>query len=475
MLSDKVGLFVRNKKLIAYGDKIVIGLSGGADSVCLFRMLISMKEEYNLSLYAVHVNHGIRGEEAQRDEDFVKELAGRYKIPLTCMHYNVVELAKEMNMTTEEAGRHVRYEAFERERIKRAAAKIAVAHHMNDQAETILFRMARGTGIKGLLGMDAKRDRIIRPLLCLKKEEIIRYLNDIGQIYMEDATNESTDYDRNRIRHKVIPELELVNDNAVRHIWEMSDNLRQIYDWFGSETDVLYEKYVSEKDGSSEIQCKDLFSIRSVAAEEIVRRMIYMHTHSLKDITMQHIDSVIKLAEGRTGRIVNLPYGLCAEKEYDTLIIRKNDNIISAQKETEYTISEEEIKTKKVCCSLNNIYLPAEGVLRKTIDIEFALKKYCKETMDIPKNNCTKWFDYDRIKSNLKIRNSSEDDYFSLRSGGRKKLTRYMIDCKIPRKYRNSIMTVVNDNNIVWVIGGRAGEDYYVDDNTETVLEIIIK
>ncbi len=474
MFADKVRTFIEENNLISAGDKIIIGLSGGADSVCLFRILEYLKHEYRLSLYAVHVNHGIRKDDAVADERFAEELAGKYNIPFKGYCCSVKQIAKDMDMTVEEAGRHIRYKVFEEERLALGADKIAVAHHKNDQVETILFRMCRGTGIKGLLGMDAKRDNIIRPLMCLERNEIIEYLKNIGQDYREDITNRSTDYDRNRIRINVIPELESINSGAVAHIDALAHNLRQVYEWLDAETDRLYKEYVEEGEGFARVSCDAVLKIHEAGARELIRRMICANSDSLKDITTYHIDSVMQLASMETGKRISLPYGLCAEKEYNILIIKKDGECPEDKndKDFEYIIYKEDLADNPASIRLDNIYLPEEKILRESLSINLSVKNYNSDTMDIPKNNCTKWFDYDKIKSKLSIRRPCENDYFTLCRGGTKKLKRHMIDCRIPRQYRMSVALVAEDSRILSVIGGRAGENYYVDDNTKTVLEI---
>lgn len=474
IFTDKVRTHIKEKNLIAPGDRIIIGLSGGADSVCLFRMLAELRDEYSLSLYAVHVNHGIRHEDADADELFAKELAGEYNIPYRSYHYSVKQIAKDASLSVEEAGRQVRYEVFEKERQLCGADKIAVAHHMNDQAETILFRMCRGTGIKGLLGMAPSGGYIIRPLMCLRRDEIIQYLKEAGQDYREDITNSCMDYDRNRIRLGVVPELEKINKKAIEHIDALSRSLRDIYGWLEAEADRLYKEYVKESEDSVSICCADLFSMQKAAAEEVVKRMIYANTQSLKDITMQHIDSVIKIASMETGKRIDLPYGLSAEKQYGIIMIKKDRVRDEAGESYEYVFAKEDVLKEPLALRIDNVYLPDEGIFYERIDISVSVKEYTHGIMDIPKNSCTKWFDYDRIKSMLGLRRPRKNDYFVLRGGGTKKLARYMIDGKIPRDCRESLLVAAEGSHILTVFGGRTGEDYYAGEGTKTVLEICI-
>ena len=196
--------------MISQGDFIAVGVSGGADSVCLLLLLCELKQEYGLELHAVHINHGIR-REAFKDQEFVENLCRRLKVPWITFSEDVQGMAEKESMSLEEAGRIIRYRCFQKVLDMHGGGKIAVAHHQNDQAETILYRMSRGTGIQGLKGMEAVRGDVIRPLLCLKKTEILKYLKEKGQSWMEDASNEDNTFARNKIRNQVIPALTKVN------------------------------------------------------------------------------------------------------------------------------------------------------------------------------------------------------------------------------------------------------------------------
>ena len=211
---DKVRKFMEKHHMIGQGDFIAVGVSGGADSVCLLLLLCELKQEYDLELCAVHINHGIR-REAFKDQEFVENLCRRRKVPWITFSEDVKGIAEKQSMSLEEAGRMIRYRCFRKVLDMHGGGKIAVAHHQNDQAETMLYRMSRGTGIQGLKGMEAVRADVIRPLLCLKKEEILAYLKEKGQDWMEDASNEDNTFARNKIRNQVIPALTKVNARAV--------------------------------------------------------------------------------------------------------------------------------------------------------------------------------------------------------------------------------------------------------------------
>ena len=197
---EKVFKFIKENRIFDSGDSVILGVSGGADSICMLTVLCKLKHRLNLKLYVVHVNHGIRGGDALEDENFVKEFCEKENLSFFPYHINVPEIVKKTGMSEEEAGRRERYRIFYELANELKADKIAVAHNLNDNSETILFNMFRGTGIKGMTGIPVQRDKIVRPLLCVTRAEIEAYLDSLNISYCMDITNKSTEYTRNKIR-----------------------------------------------------------------------------------------------------------------------------------------------------------------------------------------------------------------------------------------------------------------------------------
>ena len=194
---ERTDNYIKENAMLKQGDSIAAGISGGADSVCLFFVLLRLKEKYGLKLKVIHVMHGIRGDEAERDKDFVKALCKRHNVPFFCKKADVPALAKDRGMSVEEAGRYVRYEAFE----EAGCDVTAVAHNANDLAETVLFNLIRGSMVTGLCGIQPVNGRIIRPLLCVTREEIEEYLTLCDEKWINDSTNYDNEYSRNKIRN----------------------------------------------------------------------------------------------------------------------------------------------------------------------------------------------------------------------------------------------------------------------------------
>lgn len=313
-LSQKVYSFIIEKDMINKGDSVLVGLSGGADSVCLFLMLLNLSKQLAFNLYAVHVNHSIRGESAKRDEDFSKALCEKYGVECAIYTEDVIQYAKDEKLTVEEAGRIIRYNIFEKEAKKHNNAKIAVAHHMNDQAETVLFNIIRGSGLKGVSGITPVRNNIIRPILCITKEEIVKYLDELNQSYCTDETNEDTNYSRNAIRNIIIKQLEKIQSESVSHIALTADEIREADEYIKEIAETIFTNNVTFKDSIYTIPIKTLKEEKKVVMRYVIRIIIGKLLTRLKDVTRTHVDDIYSLTFKGKGKEIILPKGLVARR-----------------------------------------------------------------------------------------------------------------------------------------------------------------
>ena len=465
---DKVQKYILDNNLLSLNDKVVIGVSGGADSICLLNVLSNLIDEYKLKLYVVHVHHGIRGTDADEDEQFVKEYCTETlkdkNIEYYSFFYDIPKLVKINKLTEEEMGRKVRYDAFDEIVEKVHADKIAVAHNLNDNVETVLFNMCRGTGINGLKGIVSKNDNIIRPLLCVTRKEIESYLNDINVSYRQDVTNFEEEYSRNKIRLKVIPYLEEnINSNVKEHINNLSLIAKDTEEFMSDYIDNIFNKIVTKDFQVDSIKyCIDVKALcieKNIIKQRIIRKCIFELVNKLKDITNIHIEDILKLSDKNVGKRVELPYNIIAYRNYNSIdIFVTNDKLEKDNKK--YQIYEE-------------IRLNYEYYLEyydKHIIFE-CLKR--EKNMIIPQNDYTKWFDYDKIDRNIVLRNRQSGDKMQLNpEGTRKKLKDLMIDLKINKNERDSVPLVAQGSNVLWLIGKRNSEGFRVDDNTKSILQI---
>lgn len=503
---QKVLGFMRNKHMTDRGDGVLAAVSGGADSVCLLLLLKGMVAELGIRVFAFHMNHGIRGEEADRDEQFVGELCKQLEIPLTVAHEKVETYAEEHGLSGEEAGRILRYRHLEETAERYQCAKIAVAHHEDDDAETVLLNLFRGSGLAGLSGIRPVRGKIIRPLLCVSRKEIEEYLKEQGFSWCEDSTNRENDYTRNKIRNELLPWVkENINSRAAEHILAVSELAAQADVYFEMEAERILEESclkrreeakqltsqnAGEADGKESGTGQDskeaenamkmytkistnLFDSQpEILKTYIIRRMVLNAAGKAKDITERHIRAVMKLTGPGGGHTVNLPYGLQAVRGYETLKIVQDRESRSAVES-----SDPGNKWK------NEGSFEKEIRLRTDLDETFrvgpaSIRLHAiprKKEPEIPKNQYTKWFDYDKINVGLSIRYRKNGDYLTLSGGGKKKLRRFMIDEKIPEDERDRIPVLADGDHVLWVIGYRISDYYKITDETEHILEAEVK
>lgn len=311
---QKVSNYIQENNMIDENDNIIVGLSGGGDSVCLFLVLNELKEKFKFNLYAVHINHGIRGISAISDEMFAKALCERENVPIKSFRLNVVEKAKNEKLTLEEAGRRARYDIFYKEAESLNGAKIAVAHHINDQAETVLFNMIRGSGLKGMGGMQPVRDNIIRPLLCVTRDEIVQFLRERQEDFCTDETNEDNEYTRNLIRNKVIPILSDIQPESASHIAATADELREAFEYIEEKSRKAFDDSVKETDGGFVICTKKLNTEKPIIIRNVIIFTMQKLVDEWKDVSRVHINDVYGLIEKGRGKEIHLPKGLTAKK-----------------------------------------------------------------------------------------------------------------------------------------------------------------
>ncbi len=471
---NKVRDYIREQGMITQGDAVIVALSGGADSVCLLTVL----KQLAFSLRAVHVHHGIRGAEADRDEAFVQALCESLSVPLHVAHCQVPAYAAEHGLSEEEAGRILRYqileeeaEKWERELSDGSRVKLALAHHRDDNAETILHHLLRGSGLTGLAGIRPVQGRRVRPLLCVGRDEIREYLTAEHMDWCEDSTNQSADYTRNRIRSQVLPLLkETVNEQAEEHILQAGQIIGQADEYLRQRAAEIWRVAVcgqqesrdsesgARRDIADEMPERVIIPLAVFAAQPEILKM-YLIRHMLdqlkpgwKDITSRHFTAIAKLAGKPVGSRVDLPGGLMARTGYETLEI--------AGKAEQKPVLDRETGGWG-----GNTVPQTVPKLHMTV---FSRQK----DQEIPKNQYTKWFDYDKIKGTLSVRTRRTGDYLILPSGGSKTIARYMIDEKIPKEKREKILLLAEGSHVLWVVGFRISEYYKIEEHTENILQV---
>ncbi|MCM1266677.1 MAG: tRNA lysidine(34) synthetase TilS [Bacteroidales bacterium] len=476
---EKVKKDIDAQDMIAAGDLVVVGVSGGADSICLLDILRRLREERSFLLAAVHVNHGLR-EEAGEDAAFVKTLCEAWEIPFFLREADVAGYAARCKVSTEEAGRRLRYQAFEEALVELAAAekkkkavseageksgrrRIAVAHNAQDRAETMLFHLFRGSGIKGLSSIRPVREAVIRPLLRLERTEIEAYLTTEGLSWREDGTNGQDAYARNRIRHHIlsVAEQEICN-GAVAHMGELADLLAETEDYLTRETEKLYMDCVEEASdtaagggqtavesaASLRIRLDRLKSMDPVMQKRVFLRALEHMVPYRKDIGLRHIEGLLALTEKGGSGSLFLPYAIRACKEYDILTLRRSSES-KPPKTGAFTFTLWERET-----------IPEDSL-------------FYKKEQNIPENRYTKWFDYDKITTALLLRVWKAGDYLTIDDAlHTQALRRYLINEKIPKTKRDGLVVLADGNHVLWVPGYRTSSGFHVGETTKRVLEV---
>ena len=462
-LTERVRKTMEEHHMVKPGDRVVAALSGGADSVCLLRILVQLREPLGIRLRAVHVHHGLRGEEADRDSQFAEELCRELSVPFSLIYADVKGLAAREGLSEEEAGRTLRYESFEAEGKKWeseepgadiSSVKTAVAHHSGDQAETILHNLFRGSGLGGLKGMPYVRGNVIRPLLDVSGEEIRGYLREKGFSWREDSTNHTDHYTRNRIRREILPAVEeRVNPGACANILRMGKLAAMADSYLRQQAGQWLWTWASDENEGKEGRNIFLPEKPFKDAEAILQLYIIMEVlkelaGSAKDLGLVHSQAAAELFGRQPGRRIDLPYGLGARREYGGIRIGGRQALSEKYKRENDAAEEQDSLPEPV----------------------FTVFSY-KKGLSIPKNMYTKWFDCDKIKGTPVIRTRQPGDELALSPGVHKPLRRYMIDEKIPSELRDRIPVLADGSRVMWVIGYRISSDYKIDEATKRVFQ----
>ena len=475
---EKAFGYLSAEKMTTDGDHVLVGLSGGADSVCLLLLLLSLKDRLGIRVSAVHVNHGLR-ENAARDEAFCKALCEKEGVTLQTVTEDVKGRAVQEKCGLEEAARLCRYEALYREADRIGATQIAAAHHKSDQAETLLFSLCRGTGITGMAGMHPVSGRLIRPLLCFEREEILSYLAAKGQDYVTDETNADNRYARNLIRNEVLPLLSSVNANAVAHLAMAAERMRLLSGELSEVTKEALSCCILEEAGSGKqdvflrLSIEKLLTYRPFLQKEIIREAVYRAAGARRDLTAAHIDAVYQLTQGQSGRKADLPYGVRASRSFDELILSPSGTDAegalpeTAAEEIAFCLTEEDLAPllsgEKVTLQagdetwiLSMPDLPPAGDLAERI----------------PRKPYTKWMDYDRIVKPVSIRRAEKGDWFYFDGSHKKTAESYFKEQKLSAARRAEVYVAASGMQILGFFPGRLSQAVLVSGETKRILQI---
>lgn len=434
MIINKIRKFVADNALFDKGDTVLVGLSGGADSVCLTHALHTLKKQLGIEVYTAHVNHGIRGEEANRDAEFARLFSEFLGIKYYTVNLNIPKIAQKNGISEETAGRIARYDFFRKISEEHNITKIATAHNLNDNAETLLMNFMRGSTIKGMSGIPLKRGNIVRPILGLTRAEIEQYCAENNLGYVTDSTNSETLYTRNKIRHILLPLIESeFNPSFVTTSAENSVLTAQDSAYIDKQTEIAFNCVV--KNGIAGIN--ELKTLDNAILRRVITRMINAAAETSDDIRSIYVHDVIGLLDKNSGASVNLPRDVIARTEYGRLVVSK---AVKEAKPFEYALKE------------GATIIPE---LRKSVIVGRANTRDKEDAIYISAGLCDR----------LTIRNRREGDVFMpYGMNGSKKVKEYFINNKIPRAER-TFVPIICVNGTIAAVGKRVDRRFLFSDN----------
>ena len=454
---NKVKSFVIENNLIQNEDKILVALSGGPDSVCLLNMLHELRDFFNIEIGAAHVNHMLRGEDALKDEEYARELCNELGVSFFSKRIDINKISNENNISHELAGREERYKFFEFISKKRGYNKIAVAHNSNDQAETVLMNMMRGAGIEGLCGIRSKREGgIIRPILCLSRDEIENYCEKNNLNPRIDKSNLENIYSRNKVRLDIIPYMKKnFNKDIIETINRMANLLQIDNDFIEKECNNIYKKYCT-KNKENLIISKEVFSIERALLTRLIKKAFIEFSGKHTNFEMKHIYEVISLADNSTNKRINLPHGMVAENIYGDIYLKFKQ--VEKKENNEIILNKDQLE--------NNI------ISYDDYRISFVILNN-KNNIEFSNNVLIKYFDYDKIEEKLIIRKRKNGDRMvPLGMKGSKKIKDIFMDLKIPIDKRDEIPILCFDNDIAWLVEHKVSEKFKITKETKNIIKI---
>jgi len=453
-------------------ERVLTALSGGPDSVCLLYVLKNLKDEFRLDLNAIYVDHCLRIEETPLEIEFCRKLCKKLDIPFITKFVDVKSYAKEKGINKQAAARELRYQIFEETANEIKANKIAIGHTADDQAETLLMRLFRGSGPTGLSGIPPVRGKFIRPLIDIERQEIEKYLQEAEVDFIVDSSNLKKDYLRNKIRLSLIPMLREINPNIIETLSRTAIIFREEDRHFEIAVTKALMRLISRKsDSRIELFLSPLEAMEKVILRRTLRRAID-ETKGLHGINFIHIEDVINLIKyGKAGDRLYLPNGIRAIKEYSTLILT----------------SEPPVKLETYTLEVpGELVLREAGVLlRASIFGSHELGVRCQEseikdfrlsTLDSRLSTVQAIFDAERLVFPLTVRSRKRGDFFHpLGFGKKKKLQDFFVDEKVPRDERDAIPLIISGEDIIWIVGYRGDERFKLKDETKKVLKLEVK
>ena len=449
-LARRISASISRHGLFSKNNAIIVALSGGADSCALLHILLSLGHPPS-KITACHLNHCLRGMEADADEQFCRELAASYGTCFESRCLDVKALAKSSRCCLEDAGRRARHTFLEEMRQKYHATAIALAHHADDQAETLLMRLIRGAGLSGLSAMSWRNGRMVRPMLDISRAEIEDYLQENDLQFREDSSNSDTAFLRNRIRHQLLPLLEEFNPAIRRRLAATAALLSDEEELLAAITAEQFIALAERQEGRVTFDINVLDELHPAMQRRLIRQAAGHVTGNLLNLTQKHINDVAALIlPGRPNRRISLHGSLVAQRQYDQLIVElESDN-----------------EPPPTC-----VQIDGPGLFRLWHGLQLEVTLQACPILTPREDNNTAWLDLKKTTFPWLVRPFQAGDIITpLGMSGRKKVKNIFIDAKIPPEQRRIIPLIFSNTRLIWIAGMRQSADSALDQNTRTAL-----
>ncbi len=449
---DKVERTLKRFRMISFGDKVLVGVSGGIDSVVLIDVLFKLKDKLGIQLAVAHFNHELR-QTAQRDEEFVEKLAEKYGCPLFKGREDVRKLVKKRGMGIEEAARFARYAFFERVASQENFNKVALAHTLSDNVETFFLRVIKGASVDGLKGIPPVRGIYIRPLIEVSRKEIERYAKENHLYFVQDESNEDERFLRNWIRLKLIPLLEERNPSLEETVGRIQQALREVWEYLDGKVEKLSKDIVKTEGEAIYFNIERLNDIPKALVKRLLFKILYenFYAGTPELLSSSHMEAIMAmLGDSRGSKRIDLPKGVEAVREYSTLSLRRKE----AEKKQEGEVL---ITSCGVYLFGNKLFVIRKGTFPNVV----GLGKWCA------------LFDAAKVSFPLVLRHRRPGDRIFIPRVGHKKLQDFFVDLKIPRSKRNSIpILATSEGDVLWVVGYRQREDLKPEGKEALLIEV---
>lgn len=457
-MRSRVKKTIQENHLISPGERVLAAFSGGGDSAALAHLLWTLQSELQFSLSLLYIQHGLRGAESNREEEFVKQWAERYQLPLFIEDIDVKKRRTERRISVEAAARELRYEAFAKRKAEFGMDSVALAHHADDQAETICMNFLRGSGIKGLAGMRLKQGCYFRPLLFERKSEIEKYLKQEKIDWVEDSSNHSMEFRRNRMRRELLPYLkENWNPNLISTLSQCSLHMQELQNYVEMEKESIWTKLSPQiGNGHLSLSLSALRALPGFLRQEIIKKAMVEFGISERNIESAAIYRALSLMEKENGKKEDLLRGLQ---------VQKNEKELCFFYPEEMPLSNSEIFRLSLDRTGRNRYIKIIG------DYILFYRKHHQKT---EKSHPAKWvqnLDADSLPAEIQFRFPQSEDVMIINAtGNQKRLKDVLADAKIPQSMRRRIPVLARGNEIIWAIGCRVAYPYGVSEKTENLI-----